>query len=113
MKRFGRIRHVAVSSADYNLSWTESGRGQFSVSTNLSVKAASSCDVQCAVSVSAMTAPLRSTVRLTVVAEVLDTGDLTVAVALLGSLSALLLLALLCVATVLCLRTRGRTIHSG
>lgn len=104
-----RLNGREVSRADYNLSFVGSGQGQISVSSNLSVTASSSCDVHCLVSVSAMTAPLSSTVRLTVVAEVLEQQDCTVAVALLGSLSALLLLALLCVCTVLCLKRRGRT----
>ncbi|KAK7882904.1 hypothetical protein WMY93_029078 [Mugilogobius chulae] len=104
-----KLNGKQVNRADYNLSAEQSGQGHFSVSSNLSVKASSSCDVHCLVSVSAMSKPLNSTVRLTVVAEVLESGDCTVAVALLGSLSALLLLALLCVGTVLFLRQRGRT----
>ncbi|KAJ0064033.1 hypothetical protein NL108_017473 [Boleophthalmus pectinirostris] len=98
-----------VNTADYNLSSEQTGQGQFSVSSNLSVRASSSCDVHCLVSVSAMTVPLNSTVRLTVVAEVLEDGDSNVAVVLLGSLTALLSLALICIATVLCLRRRERT----
>lgn len=103
-----RLNGREVSGADYNLSSAVSGRGLFSVHSNLSVSASSSCDVHCLVSVSAMKAPLISTVRLTVVAEVVE-QDCTLAVALLGSLSALLLLALLCICTVLCLGRRGRT----
>lgn len=103
-----RLNSREVSSADYNLSSVETGQGRFSVSSNLSVSASSSCDVHCLVFVSAMTAPLSSTVRLTVVAEVLE-QDCTVAVAILGSLSALLSLALLCVCTVLCLKQRRPT----
>lgn len=104
-----RLNGREVSRADYNLSSVGSGQGEFFVSSNLSVTASSSCDVHCLVSVSAMTAPLKSMVRLTVVAEVLEQQDCTVAVALLGSLSALLLLALLCICTVLCLKRRGQT----
>lgn len=103
-----RLNGKEVSSADFNLTSSGTGQGQFSVSSNLSVTASSSCDVHCLASVSAMRAPLSSTVRLTVVAEVVE-EDCTVAVALLGSLSALLFLALLCVCTVLCLKRRGRT----
>lgn len=102
-----RINNREVSHADYNLSSAGSGLGLFSVSSNLSVTALSSCDVHCLVSVSAMTVPLNSKVRLTVVAEVLEEEGCTVAVAILGSLSALLSLALLCICVVLCLRRRG------
>lgn len=103
-----RLNGREVNSANYNLTPVRTEQGQFSVSSNLNITASSSCDVHCVVSVSAMRAPLYSTVRLTVVAEVVE-QDCTVAVALLGSLSALLLLALLCVCTVLCLKRRGRT----
>lgn len=100
-----RLNSREVSGADYDLSYEERGRGLFSVSSNLSVTASSSCDVHCVVSVSAMTVPLSDAVHLTVVAEALE-QDCTVAVAILGTLSALLSLALVCVCAVLCLRRR-------
>lgn len=99
-----------VSSDDYNVSTEESGQSLFSVSSNLSVMAATSCAVECLVSVSAMNSPLISRVRLTVVAEVVqEEDDCTIPLALTASLSALLLLALLCICTVLCYRQRRRT----
>ncbi|XP_055082043.1 immunoglobulin superfamily member 5 isoform X2 [Periophthalmus magnuspinnatus] len=60
-----KLNNRQVSSTDYNLSSEQTGQGQFSISSNLSVKASSSCDVHCLVCVSAMTEPLSSTVRLT------------------------------------------------
>lgn len=76
--------------------------GLYSISSNLSVTASSSSELVCSLSVSAMTLPLSSTARLTVVAEVLDEGDSsTVGLAVLGSLCALLLLALLLLCTLL------------
>ncbi|XP_008274170.1 immunoglobulin superfamily member 5 isoform X2 [Stegastes partitus] len=96
-----------VSQAEYNISSEESGKSLFTVTSNLSVTAAKSSNVDCLASVSALTKPLNSSIRLTVVAEVVqEDDDCTVPLALTASLSALLLLILLCICTVLCYRQR-------
>ncbi|KAM6987362.1 uncharacterized protein igsf5b isoform 2-T3 [Tautogolabrus adspersus] len=96
-----------VSQAEYNISSEESGRGLFTVNSNLSVSAVKSSYVDCLASVSALPTPLRSSIRLTVVAEVVEEGDdCRVPLAVTASLSAFLLLLLLCICTVLWLRQR-------
>ncbi|XP_035477699.2 immunoglobulin superfamily member 5 isoform X1 [Scophthalmus maximus] len=105
-----QVNDREVSEGDYNVSSEESGKSLFTVSSNLSVTAAKSSRVDCLASVSGLRTPLKSSVRLTVVAEVLhdDADDCTVPLALTASLSALLLLLLLCVCIVLCHRQRRR-----
>ncbi|XP_029964671.1 immunoglobulin superfamily member 5-like [Salarias fasciatus] len=99
-----------TSEGEYNISSEESEKSLFTVTSNLNVTAAVSSDVDCLASVSALLSPLKSSARLTVVAEVVqEEADCTVPLALTGSLSALLLLALLCVCTVLCYRQRRQS----
>ncbi|GAA6218262.1 immunoglobulin superfamily member 5-like [Lates japonicus] len=93
-----------VSQGEYNISSEESGKSLFTVSSNLSVTATKSSHVCCLASVSALPTPLKSSVRLTVVSEVVQ--DCTVPLVVTASLSALLLLILLCICTVLCYRQR-------
>ncbi|XP_040901464.1 immunoglobulin superfamily member 5 isoform X2 [Toxotes jaculatrix] len=102
-----QVNDIKVSQGEYNISSEESGKSLFTVSSNLSVTAAKSSRVDCLASVSALPTPLKSSVRLTVVAEVLQEGDdCTVPLAVTASLSAVLLLLLLCICTVLCYRQR-------
>lgn len=101
-----QVNDKKVSQGAYNIS-SESGKSLFTVTSNLSVTAAKSSHVDCLASVSALPTPLKSSVRLTVVAEVLQEGnDCTVPLALTTALSALLLLLLLCICTVLWYRQR-------
>ncbi|XP_029302709.1 immunoglobulin superfamily member 5 [Cottoperca gobio] len=102
-----------VSQGEYNISSEESGKSLFTVTSNLSVTAAKSSHVDCLASVSALPTPLKSRVRLTVVAEVVqEEDDCTVPVAVTASLSAVLLLLLLCICTVLWYRQRRQAKQS-
>ncbi|XP_020498554.2 immunoglobulin superfamily member 5 isoform X1 [Labrus bergylta] len=101
------VNDKKVSQAEYNISSEESGRSLFTVNSNLSVTAAKSSYVDCLASVSALPTPLRSRIRLTVVAEVVEEGDdCSVPLAVTASLSAFLLLLLLCICIVLWFRQR-------
>lgn len=100
---------MEVSQSEYNITSEELGKSLFTVSSNLSVMAAKSSHVDCLASVSALPQPLTSSIRLTVVAEVVQDGDdCTVPLAVTASLAALLLLALLGICTVLYYRQRRR-----
>ncbi|KAM8768541.1 immunoglobulin superfamily member 5 isoform 1-T1 [Acanthopagrus schlegelii] len=102
-----RVDDKPVSQGEYNISSEESGKDLFTVTSFHSVMAAKSSHVVCLASVSALTRPLNSSVRLTVVAEVVQDGDdCTVLLAVTALLAALLLLLLLCIAAVLCYRQR-------
>ncbi|XP_067364630.1 immunoglobulin superfamily member 5 isoform X2 [Channa argus] len=102
-----QVNDKKVSQGEYNISSEQSEKSLFTVTSNLSVTAAKSSRVDCLVSVSALPAPLKSSVRLTVVAEVVqEEDDCTVALVATASVSALLLLLLLCICTVLCYRQR-------
>ncbi|XP_034405195.1 immunoglobulin superfamily member 5 isoform X2 [Cyclopterus lumpus] len=102
-----QVNDKKVNQGEYNISSEESGKSLFTVTSNLSVRAVKSSHVACLASVSALATPLRSSVRLTVVAEVVqEEDDCTAPLAVTASLSALLLLPLLCVCTVLWLRQR-------
>lgn len=102
-----KMNDIKMSSGDYNISTEKTTSSLFTVTSNLSVTAAKSSVVDCLASVSALTTPLKSSVRLTVVAEVVqEADDCTVPVAVTASLSALLLLLLLCICTVLWYRQR-------
>lgn len=97
-----RVGDTEVSPGDYNISCEESGGNLFTVSSNLSVTAVKTSDVHCLASVSTLTSPLESSVRLTVVAEVVhEIHDCTVPLAVTASLTAFLLLLLLCIGAVL------------
>lgn len=99
-----------TSEGEYNISSEESEKSLFTLTSNLNVMAAVSSNVDCLASVSALTSPLKSRARLTVVAEVVQEGaDCTVPLAVTGSLSALLLLVLLCICTVLCYTQRRQS----
>ncbi|XP_070762601.1 immunoglobulin superfamily member 5 [Enoplosus armatus] len=101
-----QVNDKKVSPGKYNIS-SESGNGLFTVTSNLNVTAARSSHVDCLASVSALPTPLKSSIGLTVVAEVLqEEDDCTVPLAVTASLSALLLLLLLCTCTVLWYRQR-------
>ncbi|RVE64536.1 hypothetical protein OJAV_G00127060 [Oryzias javanicus] len=90
-----------------NSSFVEVVGGLFTVTTNLTLRAVRSTRVDCLASVSALPEPLKSSVNLTVVAEVLqEAGDRTDLVILSACLGVLLLLLLVCIATVLCYRRR-------
>ncbi|KAJ4922636.1 hypothetical protein JOQ06_024757 [Pogonophryne albipinna] len=107
------VNNKTVSRGDYNISSEESGESLFTVSSNLSVTAAKSSYVDCLASVSALRTPLRSSFRLTVVAEVVQLEEgCTVPLAAMASLSAILLLLLLCICTVLCYRHRRQAKQS-
>nr|XP_057936860.1 immunoglobulin superfamily member 5 isoform X2 [Doryrhamphus excisus] len=96
-----------LSQRDYNLRSEETGKSLFTVNSNVSLMATKSSGVDCLASVSALSTPLKSSVRLTVVAEVLqDEDNCTLPLALTSSFAALLLLLLLAVCTVLCYRQR-------
>ncbi|KAM9318644.1 LOW QUALITY PROTEIN: immunoglobulin superfamily member 5 [Pholidichthys leucotaenia] len=102
-----KVNGQKVSQSDYNISSEELGENLFTVTSSISVVAEMSCDVDCLASVSALQIPLKSSMRLTVVAEVLQKqDDCTVPVAVTAALSAILLLILLCICTVLCYRQR-------
>ncbi|XP_070685795.1 immunoglobulin superfamily member 5 [Pempheris klunzingeri] len=101
-----QVNNKKVSQGDYNISSEESGKSLFTVTSNLSMTAAKSSHVDCLASVSALPTPLKSSVRLTVVAEVVQEDGCTVPLAVTASFSALLLLLLLCICTVLCYRQR-------
>ncbi|KAM9359136.1 immunoglobulin superfamily member 5 [Symphorus nematophorus] len=102
-----KVYDKKVSHDEYNISSEESGKNLFTVTSNLSVTAAKSSHVDCLAFVSALSTPLKSSVRLTVVAEVVQEGDdCTVPLAVTASLAALLLLLLLCICTVLGYRQR-------
>ncbi|XP_019950448.2 immunoglobulin superfamily member 5 isoform X1 [Paralichthys olivaceus] len=106
---YWQVNDKKVSQADYNISSEESGKSLFTVSSNLSVMAAKSSRVECLVFVSALVTPLKSGVRLTVVAEVVqEDDDCTVLLAVTATLSALLLLLLLGICIVLWYRQRRR-----
>ncbi|XP_026197773.1 immunoglobulin superfamily member 5 isoform X2 [Anabas testudineus] len=102
-----QVNDKKVNQGEYNITSEESGKSFFTVTSNLSVTAAKSSYVDCLASVSALPTPLKSSVRLTVVAEVMqEEDDCTVLLAVTSCLSALLLLLLLCICTVLCYRRR-------
>ncbi|XP_028276448.1 immunoglobulin superfamily member 5 isoform X2 [Parambassis ranga] len=102
-----RVDDKQVSQSEYDIRSEELEESLFTVTSNLNVTAAKSFYVDCLASVSALTTPLKSSVRLTVVAEVVEEEhDCTVPLAITGSLAALLLLTLLCICTVLCYRQR-------
>ncbi|KAK9520659.1 hypothetical protein VZT92_020530 [Zoarces viviparus] len=102
-----QVNDKKVNQDEYNTSSEVSGKSLFTVTSNLSVAAVKSSHVACLASVSALRTPLNSSVRLTVVAEVLrEEDDCTLLLALTASLSALLLLLLLCICTVLWHRRR-------
>ncbi|XP_030599423.1 immunoglobulin superfamily member 5-like isoform X2 [Archocentrus centrarchus] len=102
-----QVNDKEVGLSEYNISSEESGERLFTLTSNLSVLAAKSSHVDCLASVSALPKPLKSRISLKVVAEVLqEGGDCTVPVAITASLSAFLLLILLCICTVLCYRQR-------
>ncbi|XP_029373929.1 immunoglobulin superfamily member 5-like isoform X2 [Echeneis naucrates] len=61
-----QVNDMKVSLGEYNISSEESGKSLFTVSSNLSVTATKSSDVECLASVSALPTPLNSRVRLTV-----------------------------------------------
>ncbi|KAK5622608.1 hypothetical protein CRENBAI_000822 [Crenichthys baileyi] len=103
-----QVHDKKVSQDEYNISVKEM-ENLFTVSSNLSIPAERSSVVDCLVSVSALQAPLKSSISLTVVAEVLEEeDDCTVLVAVSASLAALLLLVLLSLCTVLCYRQREK-----
>ncbi|XP_024119345.1 immunoglobulin superfamily member 5 [Oryzias melastigma] len=88
-------------------SFVEVVGGFFTVTTNLTLRAVKSSHVDCLASVSALPEPLKSSINLTVVAEVLqEVGNCTDLVILSACLGVLLLLLLVCIATVLCYRRR-------
>ncbi|XP_019903123.1 immunoglobulin superfamily member 5 isoform X1 [Esox lucius] len=110
-----------------SLTWLVNGRevdqGQYSISTeqpfdvdgfynlhsNLSIQAAVSCHVECLATVSALPTPQASSVRLTVVAEVENVCNNSIAlIAGTASLSAILLLMLLSVCIALCYKQRRK-----
>ncbi|XP_031608572.1 immunoglobulin superfamily member 5 isoform X1 [Oreochromis aureus] len=101
------VNNKEVSPSEYNISSEESRESLFTVTSNLSVLAAKSSHVDCLASVSALPEPLKSTISLKVVAEVLEEeGYCTVPLAITASLSGFLVLLLLCICTVLCYRQR-------
>ncbi|XP_073337268.1 immunoglobulin superfamily member 5 isoform X2 [Pagrus major] len=61
-----KVDDKLVSQGEYNISSEESGKGLFTVTSYHSVTAAKSSHVDCLASVSALTTPLKSSVRLTV-----------------------------------------------
>nr|XP_015807442.2 immunoglobulin superfamily member 5 [Nothobranchius furzeri] len=102
-----QVHGKKVSPGDYNSSIQETDKSLFMVSSNVSVMAERTSPVDCLASVSALSTPLKSRVTLIVVVEVsqVESG----CSALLGAttaLSALLLLMLLSICTVLCYRRR-------
>ncbi|XP_026171399.1 immunoglobulin superfamily member 5 isoform X2 [Mastacembelus armatus] len=101
-----QVNNKNVSQSEYSISSEMSGKSLFTVTSNLSVTAVKSSHVDCLASVSAMPTPLKSSGRLTVVAEVVDDDVCTVPLVVTGSLSALLLLLLICICTVLCYRQK-------
>nr|XP_046246360.1 immunoglobulin superfamily member 5 isoform X2 [Scatophagus argus]XP_046246363.1 immunoglobulin superfamily member 5 isoform X2 [Scatophagus argus] len=105
-----QVNNKMISEGEYNISTEESGRSLFTVNSSLRVTAAKSSCVDCLASVSALPTPLKSSIRLTVVTEVEQEGsDCTVPLAITASLSAILLLLLLCICTVLWYRQRIQT----
>ncbi|KAM9734022.1 immunoglobulin superfamily member 5 isoform 1-T1 [Menidia menidia] len=104
-----QVDNIQVSQTEHNFITEELGKDLFSVISNFSITAAKSSTVACLASVSALKTPLKSSIKLTVVAEVLQEekkDDFTIPLAFTASLSALLLLVLLCICTVLCYRRR-------
>ncbi|XP_076590597.1 immunoglobulin superfamily member 5 [Chaetodon auriga] len=96
-----------VSQGEYSITSEESGKDLFIVTSSLNITATKSSRVDCLASVSALPTPLKSSVQLTVVAEVVqERDDCTVPLAVTASLSALLLLILLCICAVLWYRQR-------
>ncbi|XP_034557287.1 immunoglobulin superfamily member 5 isoform X3 [Notolabrus celidotus] len=94
-----QVNDRKISQAEYNISIEDSSKSLFTVSSNLSITAAQSSSVDCLASVSALLTPQKSSVRLTVVAEVVQEGDdCTVPLAVITSLFLLMLLLLLCIA---------------
>ena len=57
---------MEVSHDEYNISSEESGKNLFTVTSNLSVTAVKSSNVDCLACVSALSTPLKTSVRLTV-----------------------------------------------
>ncbi|KAM9853492.1 immunoglobulin superfamily member 5 [Aulostomus maculatus] len=109
-----QVNDRKLSQSQYNISNEESEKSLFTVTSNLSVTAAKSSRVDCLASVAALASPLRSSLRLTVVAEVTQEGDdCTVPLAVTASLAALLLLLLLCICTVLCYRQKTQATKAG
>ncbi|XP_005720638.1 immunoglobulin superfamily member 5-like isoform X2 [Pundamilia nyererei] len=101
------VNNNKVSPSEYNISSEESKESLFTLTSKLSVLAAKSSHVDCLASVSALPQPLKSTISLKVVAEVLEEGGYcTVPLAITASLSGFLVLLLLCICTVLCYRQR-------
>ncbi|KAL6116352.1 igsf5 [Pungitius sinensis] len=105
-----QVTDKKVIEAKYNSSIEKSGT-LFTVNSNLNVMATRSSNVSCLASVSALPAPLRSSVRLIVVAEVgleeeEEAACTLVPLAIMSTLFALLLLLLLCIGAVLWHRRR-------
>ncbi|CAL8361046.1 unnamed protein product [Merluccius merluccius] len=104
-----RVNGAEVSRGEYNVSRTG---GPFTVTSDLCLRAATSSQVECLASVTALAQPLSSTVRLSVVTEVLQEQECTVLLTSTAVLSSLLLFLLLSgciVCIVLCCRRRRRT----
>ncbi|XP_037326158.2 immunoglobulin superfamily member 5 isoform X2 [Pungitius pungitius] len=103
-----QVTDKKVIEAKYNSSTEKSGT-LFTVNSNLNVMATRSSDVSCLASVSALPEPLRSSVRLIVVAEVgleKEAACTLAPLAIMSTLFALLLLLLLCIGAVLWHRRR-------
>ncbi|XP_049581095.1 immunoglobulin superfamily member 5 isoform X1 [Syngnathus scovelli] len=102
-----KVNGKKLSQSEYNLSSEETGKRLFTVSSNLSMTATKTSHVDCLASVTALSTPLMSSIRLTVVAEVVqdENDDCTVPLAVTSSLTALLLL-LLCICIVLWYKER-------
>ncbi|XP_072248843.1 immunoglobulin superfamily member 5 isoform X1 [Leuresthes tenuis] len=104
-----QVDHRKVSQNEYNVSTEDMEKSLFTVTSNLSIMAAKSSRVDCLASVSALKTPLKSSINLTVVAEVLQEekkDDCTIPLAVTASLAAILLLVLLCICTALCYTQR-------
>ncbi|XP_077397603.1 immunoglobulin superfamily member 5 isoform X2 [Festucalex cinctus] len=110
---YWEVNGKKLSQSEYNLISEQMGKSLFTVSSNLSMTATKSSRVDCLASVSALSTPLRSGIRLTVVTEVVqDEDDCTVPLAVTSSLTALLLLLLLCICTILWYRRRKQAKRS-
>ncbi|XP_053177340.1 immunoglobulin superfamily member 5 isoform X2 [Scomber japonicus] len=107
-----QVTDKKVSQSEYTISSEASGLN-FTVTSTLNVTAMKSSRVDCLASVSALPAPLMSSVHLTVVAEVVEEAvDCTVPLAVTASVLGFLLLLLLCICTVLCYRQRRQAKQS-
>ncbi|XP_011606563.2 immunoglobulin superfamily member 5 isoform X1 [Takifugu rubripes] len=87
-----QVKGKQVSQSDYNVTAGEAVNSVFTVTSSLLLTATMTSRVDCLASVSALSQPLKSSVSLTVVTEVLQEDNCSVSLVVVASMLALLLL---------------------